>query len=232
MSEDDSEQEVCEVTMEEVLSDPSEKSLQSLSCFSAGDEIETNPLGVVPVPSEDLSSSFMRDAILASLAVIDAESLSQFQLRVIGYSLEDATVSVDSGTRDLRFKLGLVSTFCIKTSEEEEEEAKSCSIDAKRDPSICSITLTQWFWVTDGYLFSNLECAQSDYETIGEELETFIAEELQSDEEDSEDDDDEDEEEATGVDDNDVQQRYSPSSFFCFTDCISPTNFYLVEVPM
>lgn len=181
-----------------------------MRCFSTGDE-EGNNLGIVPVPSEDLSPIFTRDAILASLAVIDAESVSQFQLRVIGYSLEDTAVSVDSGTRDLQFKLGLVSTFCIKNSEEEEEEAKSCSIDAKRDPSICSITLTQWPWVTDGYLFSNLQCIQSNYETIGEELDTFVAEEFQSNEEDDDDDGDEDAEVAE-VDGNDVQQRYN---LFC-----------------
>jgi len=207
--------EVCEVTMEEVLSEPSVTSLQSLRCFSTGDE--SSEFGIVPVSPEDLSSSFMRDAILASLAVIDSESLSEFQLRVIGYSLEDSGVSVDSGTRDLQFRLGLVPTFCLKTSDEEEEEAKFCSydsIDASRDPSVCSITLTQWPWVTDGYLFSDFHCNQSSYETIGEELETIVDEDFHLSED--------DESEVEEVVSNDVQQRYhlTPYSFNPF-DCKS-----------
>lgn len=187
--------EVCEVTLEEVLSDPSSKTLQSLRCFST--ERSSHEPEVVPVPPEDLPPSFMDDAIMASLAVIDSESLSKFQLRVVGVSLYYSALSVDSGTRDLKFKLGLASTLCIKNSEEEEEEAKFCSVDAKRDPSICSITLTQWPWVTDGYLFSDLLCNQSNYETIEEELETFTDEDSQSDEEVEE------------VGSNDVQARKS-----------------------
>merc|ERR1712071_148273 len=125
--------------------------------------------------------------------------------------------SVDSGTRDLQFRLGLVPTLCLKTSDEEEEEAKFCSydsIDASRDPSVCSITLTQWPWVTDGYLFSDFHCNQSSYETIGEELETIVGEDFHLSED--------DESEVEEVVSNDVQQRYhlTPYSFNPF-DCKS-----------
>lgn len=165
--------------MEENLSDFPSKTLQSLRCFTT--EEGSDSFGIVRVPEEELTPSLMRHAILASLAVIDAESLSQFQLKVIGHSLEDTRVSVDSGTRDLQFKLGLVSTLCIKNAnDDDDDEAKPCSIDTDKDPSMCSITLTQWPWVADGYLFSDLKCEQSNYDAISEELEAFIDEDFQS----------------------------------------------------
>lgn len=174
-SDQDAINEVCEVTMEEALSNK-EQTLQSLQCFTTGDNEGADKFGIARVPSEDLTPSLIRHAVLASLAIADAESLSQFQFKVIGYSLADARVSVDSGARDLKLKLGLVPTLCIKRSEneeEEEEEVKSCTIDVERDPSMCSITLTQWPWVADGYLFSDFGCEPTNYEVIGEELEAY-----------------------------------------------------------
>ena len=169
-STDDSTTEVCEVTMEEALTN-AEQTLQSLRCFATdgGDK-----LGIVKVSPEDLTSGVLRHAVLASLAIIDAESTSQFQLKVLGYSLADSRVSSDSGTRDLQMKLGLVPTLCIKHAEsDDDEEAKSCMIDVERSPSMCSITLTQWPWVTDGNLFSDFDCEPTTYAVIGEELEAY-----------------------------------------------------------
>lgn len=173
-TEEDSANEVCEVTMEEALSN-SEQTLQSLRCFTTGDNEGADKYGITGVPTSDLTANLLRHAVLASLAIIDAESLSQFQLKVIGYSLADARVSVDSGTRDLEFKLGVVPTLCIKreNSEDEDSESKTCTIDVEREPSMCSITLTQWPWVSDGYLFSDFECESTTYPTISEDLEAF-----------------------------------------------------------
>ena len=174
-TEEDLVNEVCEVTMEEALS-TSEQTLQSLRCFTTGDSEGADKYGIARVPSEDLTPSLIRHAVLASLAIIDAESISQFQFKVIGYSLTDARVSVDSGARDLDLKLGVVPTLCIKRPEEEEEESKSCTIDIERDPSMCSITLTQWPWVSDGYLFSDFDCEPTTYAVISEELEAYTDE--------------------------------------------------------
>lgn len=176
-TEQDAINEVCEVTMEEALTN-SEQTLQSLRCFTTGDNTGADKFGIARVPSDDLTPSLIRHAVLASLAIADAESLSRFQFKVIGYSLADARVSIDSGTRDLQLKLGLVPTLCIKRSEneEEEEESKACTIDIERDPSMCSITLTQWPWVSDGYLFSDFDCEPTNYEVIGEELEAYTDE--------------------------------------------------------
>ena len=173
-TEVDSANEVCEVTMEEALPS-SEQTLQSLRCFTTGDNEGADKYGITGVPQGDLTSSLIRHAVLASLAIIDAESLSQFQLKVIGYSLADARVSVDSGARDLQLKLGVVPTLCIKreSSDEEDSETKACTVDVEREPSICSITLTQWPWVSDGYLFSDFDCESTNYATINEDLEAF-----------------------------------------------------------
>ncbi len=176
--------EVCEVTMEEALV-TGEQTLQSLRCFTTGDNEGADKFGIARVPSDDLTSSLIRHAVLASLAIIDAESISQFQFKVIGYSLTDARVSVDSGTRDLQLKIGLVPTLCIKRqeSEDDDEEAKSCTIDTERDPSMCSITLTQWPWVSDGYLFSDFECEPTSYAVISDELEAYTDEDSSASEE-------------------------------------------------
>lgn len=176
--------EVCEVTMEEALA-TGEQTLQSLRCFTTGDNEGADKFGIARVPSDDLTSSLIRHAVLASLAIIDAESISQFQFKVIGYSLTDARVSVDSGTRDLQLKIGLVPTLCIKRqeSEDDDEEAKSCTIDTERDPSMCSITLTQWPWVSDGYLFSDFECEPTSYAVISDELEAYTDEDSSASEE-------------------------------------------------
>jgi hypothetical protein len=178
---DDSISEVCEVTMEENLSSK-DQTLQSLRCFGTGDGEGAARLGIVPIASDDLASGLVRSAILASLAVIDAESRSQFQLKVIGYSVADTRASVDSGTRDIDMKLGLVPTLCIKHPETDEDEPviRSCPIDNERAPSICSITLTQWPWVADGYLFSDLECQPTNYTVISDDLEAYADDEAQS----------------------------------------------------
>lgn len=181
---DDSTTEVCEVTMEESL--PSlEQTMQLFRCFAT--EANDNKRGIVRVPPEDLTQSVIRDAILASLAIIDAESTSQFQLKVVGYALADSRFSVDSGTRDLDMKLGLVPSLCLKSSEsaDEDEEAESCTIDIEREPSMCTITRTQWPWVTDGSLFSDLECEKTTYAVIGEELEAYTDDDVSSGEEDA-----------------------------------------------
>lgn len=171
-STDDTTTEVCEVTMEEALAS-SEQTLQSLRCFAT--EASDPKKGITRASPEDLTPGVLRHAVLASLATIDAESTSQFQLKIVGYSLADSRVSVDSGTRDLLMKLGLVPTLCIKHAEssDDDEEAKSCTIDVERDPSMCSITLTQWPWVTDGYLFSDFSCEPTTYAVIGDELEAY-----------------------------------------------------------
>lgn len=175
--------EACEVTMEEALS-TSEQILQSLRCFTTGDNEGADKFGITRVPAEELTTSLIRHAVLASLAIIDAESVSAFQFKVIGYLLADSRVSVDSGTRDLDLKLGLVPTLCIKRPEEEnEDESKSCTIDQERDPSVCSITLTQWPWVSDGYLFSDFDCEPTTYAAIAEELEAYADEDVASEEE-------------------------------------------------
>lgn len=181
--------EVCEVTMEEALP-TSQQTLQSLRCFTTGDNEGADKYGIARVPSDELTNDLIRHAVLASLAIIDVESTSMFQLKIIGYSLVDAKVSVDSGARDLKMKLGLVPTLCIKQSEstDDDEDDKACTIDNERDPSMCSITLTQWPWVTDGYLFSDFECEPTTYATISEELEAYTDEDssASSGEEDSE----------------------------------------------
>lgn len=171
---DDLISEVCEVTMEENLSSQ-EQTLQSMRCFATGDGEGVARLGIVPIPVDELNSGLVRSAIMASLAVIDAESQSQFQLKVVGYSVPATRSSVDSGTRDLELRLGLVPTLCIKhpAPEEEETQIRSCPVDTEREPSICSITLTQWPWVADGYLFSDLDCSPTNFTVISEELETF-----------------------------------------------------------
>jgi hypothetical protein len=175
--------EACEVSMEEALSN-SEQTLQSLRCFNTGDNEGADKYGITRVPSEELTTSLIRHAVLASLAIIDAESLSAFQFKVIGYSLVDSRVSVDSGTRDLDLKMGLVPTLCLKRPEEEnEDESKSCTIDTERDPSMCTITLTQWPWVLDGYLFSDFDCEPTSYAIIGEELEAYTDEDGSAEEE-------------------------------------------------
>ena len=184
-TEEDLINEVCEVTMEESLA-TKEQTLQSLRCFTTDRDNEgADKLGIARVPSDNFTPSLIRHAVLASLAIIDAESISQFQFKVIGYTLTDAQVSIDSGTRDLQLKLGLVPTLCIKRqeSDDDDEEAKSCTIDTERDPSMCSITLTQWPWVSDGYLFSDFECEPTSYAVISEELEAYTDEDSSASEE-------------------------------------------------
>lgn len=176
--------EVCEVTMEESL-DTLDQTLQSLRCFSTGDNEGADTYGIARVPQEELTQSLIRHAVVASLAIIDAESTSPFQLKVVGHSLANSRRSVDSGTRDLELRLGVVPTLCIKQVESDEDDGddKSCAIDAERDPSMCSITLTQWPWVTDGYLFSDFECEPTNYGVISEELEAFTDDDSSSSEE-------------------------------------------------
>lgn len=183
-SNDDTISEVCEVTMEEAIN-TSEQTLQSLRCFGTGDGEGGDKYGIARVPQEELTQGLIRHAVGASLAIIDAESTSQFQLKVVGHSLVGSSRSVDSGTRDLELKLGVVPTLCIKhaDSDEEDDDDKSCAIDAERDPSMCSMTLTQWPWVTDGYLFSDFECEPTNYGVISEELEAFADEDSSSSEE-------------------------------------------------
>lgn len=176
--------EVCEVTVEEAL--PSkEQTLQSLRCFTTGDNEGADKMGITRVPQDELTPGLIRHAVLASLAIIDAESTSQFQLKVIGYSLVDSRMSVDSGARDLKFKLGIVPTLCLKRpdSDDDEEDTRSCTIDAERDPSMCLVTLTQWPWVSDGYLFSDFSCDSTNYDVISEDLEAYTDEDSSSSEE-------------------------------------------------
>lgn len=179
-SEEDS-SEVCEVTLEENLAGTKGKTLQSLRCFTTDD---AESLGIVRISTEELTGGLVHSATLASLAAIDAESVSKFQLKVIGHSVFDSSASVDSGTRDIKLRIGLVPTLCIKRTESDEEDSiRSCTVDSEKEPSICSITLTQWPWVTEGYLFSDLSCQSSDFKTIGEQLEPFSDEDNQSSEE-------------------------------------------------
>ena len=60
-------------------------------------------------------------------------SASSFQLKIIGYSLVDAKVSVDSGARDLQMKLGLVPTLCIKQSESTDDDEDDNDSDDDSD---------------------------------------------------------------------------------------------------
>ena len=62
--------EACEVTMEEALFN-SEQTLQSLRCFTTGDNEGADKYGITRVPSEELTTSLIRHAVLASLAIIE-----------------------------------------------------------------------------------------------------------------------------------------------------------------
>jgi hypothetical protein len=48
---------------------------------------------------------------------------------------------------------------------------------------MCTITLTQWPWVLDGYLFSDFDCEPTSYAIIGEELEAYTDEDGSAEEE-------------------------------------------------